>query len=163
MHTALEAHLGSRQVSRVIYGSIIGLALVVVLQSHPPEVGVMIASLVSTAVAVGLAELYSEIVGTETRTRHRIRRHELTPIVEDVIAVTLGVAFPALFFVLSAAGVMELDTAFRIAKWTGLALIGVYGFVAARFAGAGLLGAIAQGLAVAAIGAVMIAVKALVH
>ena len=163
MLRVVEDHLGSRQVSRVIYGSIIGLALVVVLQGHPPAVGVIIASLLSTAVAVGLAELYSEVVGTETRTRHRIERHELAHIVEDVIAVTIGVAFPALFFVLAAVSAIELDTAFRIAKWTGLALIGVYGFIAARFAGAGLLGAVAQGLAVAAIGAVMIAVKALVH
>jgi hypothetical protein len=163
VHSALEAHLGSRQVSRVIYGSIIGLALVVVLQAHPPAVGVMVASLLSTAVAVGLAELYSEIVGTETRTRHRIARNELGGILEDVVAVVIGVAFPALFFVLAAAGLMELDTAFQIAKWSGLALIGIYGFVAARFAGAGLLGALAQGLAVAAIGAVMIAVKAFVH
>jgi hypothetical protein len=163
VHSALEAHLGSRQVSRVIYGSIIGLALVVVLQAHPPAVGVIIASLLSTAVAVGLAELYSEVVGTETRTRHRIARTELGQIVEDVVAVTIGVAFPAIFFILAAAGAMEVDTAFQIAKWSGLALIGVYGFVAARFAGAGLVGAVAQGLAVAAIGAVMIAVKALVH
>jgi hypothetical protein len=159
----VEAHLGSRQVARVIYGSIIGLALVVVLEAHPPSVGVMIASLLSTAVAVGLAELYSEVVGTETRTRHRIARHELAHILEDVVAVTIGVAFPALFFILAAVGAIELDTAFRIAKWTGLALIGVYGFVAARFAGAMLLRAIAQVLAVAAIGALMIAVKALVH
>ncbi len=163
MHNVLEAHLGSRQVSRVIYGSIIGLALVVVLQGHPPAVGVIIASLISTAVAVGLAELYSEVVGTETRTRHRIARGELAHIVEDVVAVAIGVAFPALFFILAAAGAMELDTAFTIAKWTGLALIGAYGFVAARFAGASWLGALAQALAVAAIGAVMIAVKALVH
>jgi hypothetical protein len=163
VHPALEAHLGSRQVARVIYGSIIGLALVVVLEAHPPPVGAMIASLCATAVAVGLAELYSEIVGTETRTRHRIARRELTPIIEDAGAVTLGVAFPVVFFILSAAGAMEIDTAFRIAKWTGLALIGTYGFAAARLAGAGLPGALIQGLAVAAIGAVMIAVKALVH
>jgi hypothetical protein len=123
----------------------------------------MVASLVSTGVAVGLAELYSEIVGTETRMRHRIQRAELAPIIEDALAVTIGVAFPALFFILAAAGALELDTAFKVAKWTGLTLIAVYGFAAARLAGAGLLGAIAQALAVAAIGAVMIAVKALVH
>jgi hypothetical protein len=155
--------LGSRQVARVIYGSIIGLALIVVLQSHPPEAGVMIASLVSTAVAVGLAELYSEVVGSETRTRHRIERRELGLILADAVAVTIGVAFPALFFVLAAAGAIELDTAFTIAKWTGLGLIGLYGFVAARFAGASLFAALLQALAVAAIGAIMIAVKALVH
>ena len=54
---AIEAHLGSSQVSRVIYGAIIGLALVLALEQHPPAPGVTIASLLATAVAVGLAEL----------------------------------------------------------------------------------------------------------
>jgi hypothetical protein len=163
VHPVLAAHLGSRQVSRVIYGSIIGLALVVVLEAHPPKAGSVVASLLATAVAVGLAELYSEVVGTETRTRHRIARRELGHIVEGAVTVTVGVAFPAVFFILAAAGAIELDTAFTIAKWSGLALIGSYGFLAGRLAGASVPAALLQGLAVAAIGAVTIAVKALVH
>ena len=31
---------------------------------------------------------------------------------------------------------MSVDTAFTLAKWSGLALIGFYGYVAARFSGA---------------------------
>jgi hypothetical protein len=82
---------------------------------------------------------------------------------EDCLAVAFGIAFPSLFFILAAAGALELETAFTLAKWSGLGLIGAYGFCAARFAGAGLWTAIAQALAVAAIGALLIAVKALVH
>lgn len=66
----IEAHLGSRQVARVVYGAIVGLALVVGLEAHPPSAGVMAATLLATGVAVGLAELYSELLGYETRTRH---------------------------------------------------------------------------------------------
>jgi hypothetical protein len=55
----LHAHLGSRQVSRVIYGAIIGLAPVVALQAHPPPPGAVIATLLGTAAAVALAEVYS--------------------------------------------------------------------------------------------------------
>jgi hypothetical protein len=58
---AIDAQLGSRQVSRVISGSIIGLALVLVLDAHPTSTGVVIASLLATALAVALAELYSDI------------------------------------------------------------------------------------------------------
>jgi hypothetical protein len=59
MRQAIEAHLGSRQLARVIYGAIIGMALVVSLEPYPPRPAVMVGTLLATAVAVGLAELYT--------------------------------------------------------------------------------------------------------
>jgi len=160
---AIEAHLGTQQVARVIYGAIIGLALVVALEHHPPPAGAVVATLVGTAVAVGLAELYSDVIGFEVRTRRRIPHEHLAELVEDVVAAAFGVAFPAAFFILAAVGAMELDTAFELAKWTGLGLIGFYGFCAARLSGGTVHGSLLQGLAVSLIGAALIALKALVH
>jgi hypothetical protein len=159
----IRAHLGSRQVARVVYGAIIGLALIVALEKHPPAASTMIASLMGTAVAVGLAELYAEIVGIETSERHRVRRDQVGELIDDSLAVGFGVAFPAVFFVLAAAGAMEVDTAFDLAKWTGLALIGFYGYAAARYAGNPAGRAVVQGAGAAAIGAALIAFKAFVH
>ena len=163
MLRVVEDHLGSTQVARVIYGAIVGLALVVALEDHPPTPAVMISTLVGTAVAVGLAELYSEVVATEVRTRRRIDRARAVEIVTDVGAVIFSISFPAGFFVLAAAGAIEIDSAFQIAKWSGLVLTGFYGYVAARLAGTGTLGAIGQAAAVALIGGSLIALKALVH
>ena len=160
---AVDAHLGSRQVSRVIYGAIIGLALVVSLEHHPPTAGVMIATLLGTAVAVGLAELYSEIVGTEARTHRRVKRAGVRHMLDDVGAVALGIAFPAVFFILAAAGVLEDEAAFTIAKWSGLALIGFYGFCAGRLSGASVAASLLQAVIVGTIGGVLIGIKALVH
>lgn len=159
----IEAHLMSRQVSRVIYGAIIGLALVTGLEAHPPGAAVVAASLAATAAAVGLAELYSEIVGTETRTRRRIGRDQLGAIAEDVAAVAFGVVFPSVFFVLAAVGAMEVETAFTIAKWSGLGLIAFYGFCAGRLAGASLTASLVQAAGVGAIGVILIAIYAVVH
>jgi hypothetical protein len=163
VRATLEAHLGSRQVARVVYGSILGLTLVVSLEGHPPTAGVMSAWLVLTAVAVALAELYSEVVGTETRERHRVTRHDLAPMLEDAGAVALGVVFPAVFFLLAVAHVIALDAAFEFAKWCGLGLIGFYGYWAARLSGASVSRAFVQATLVAAIGGVLIAFKAIVH
>jgi hypothetical protein len=159
----VATHLGSRQVSRVVYGSIIGLALVVALEAHPPAPWAIVASLVGTAVAVGLAELYSELVGFETVRRRKARSPELRELRGDIAAVATGVAFPALFFLLAAAGVIENATAFIVAKWTGLGLIGVYGFAGAKLSGASTGGSLLQGAAVALIGAALILLKSLVH
>lgn len=163
MLRVVEDHLRSTQVSRVIYGSIIGLALVVALEHDPPRPAVMVGTLLGTAVAVGLAELYSEIVGTEVRTRQRVARAQVGEIAADLGAVAFGISFPAVFFLLSVADAMEVETAFSFAKWSGLALIGLYGFSAARLAGAGLPAALAQAAAIALVGAFLIGLKALVH
>ena len=163
MRTSLQAHLGSRQVGKIVYGSIIGLALVVAIEKHPPAAWVMAVWLLGTALAVGLAEVYSEVVGAETSTRQPVTRPQFRHMVEDAVAVGFGVSFPAVFFVLSALGLLQVDTAFTVAKWSGLGLIGFYGYWAARFAGAAPHNALLKGAIVALIGAGLIGLKALVH
>jgi hypothetical protein len=160
---AIRAHLGSHQVARVVYGSIIGLALVAALEAHPPSAGVMVGTLLATAVAVALAELYSEVLGSETRHRRRLSRAEVRAIAADVAAVAFGIGFPAVFFLLAAAGAMEVDTAFTVAKWSGLGLIGCYGFAAARLAGSSLRASLLYALGVGVVGGLLIAIKALLH
>ena len=163
MRRTIEAHLGTRQVSRVIYGAIIGMALVVALEAHPPRPGVVAATLLATAIAVSLAEFYSEVVGAETRFRRRVGREGAKRMLADAAAVAFGIAFPAVFFVLAAAGAIDGDTAFTLAKWSGLGLIGFYGFMAGRLAGASVGLSLVQALAVGVIGGALIAFKALIH
>jgi hypothetical protein len=159
----IEAHLGSRDVARVIYGSIVGLAIVVALEDHPPTAAATAAALLGTALAVGLAEAYSEFVGTEARTRRPVDRKQVRELLADSASVTFGAGFPTLFFLLAAAGAIELDLAFTLAKWTGLGLIGAYGFLAARVSGAGPGRALVHAAVLGAIGGALIALKALVH
>ena len=71
--------------------------------------------------------------------------------------------FPALFFVLAAAGAMDIDLAFTLSKWTGVGLISAYGFLAGRLSGSGLGGALLHAASVGGIGAALIGLKALVH
>jgi hypothetical protein len=160
---AVTAHLASGDVAHVIYGSVIGLALVVALQLHPPGAGQTAAAIAGTAVAVGLAHLYSEYLGTEARKRRHVGAGELRRITVESLAVSFGAAVPALFFAVAALGWMAEDTAFALAKWTGLGLICVYGFAAARLAGDGILEALLRALVAGSIGALLIALKALLH
>ncbi len=146
-----------------MYGAIIGLTLVVAVEEHPPRAAVMAAWLGLTGVTVALAEVYSEVIGIETRERHRVTRHQFAHLLTEGWAVTLGVAFPAVFFLLAVVHVLELPTAFTLAKWSGLGLIGFYGYWAARFAGAPVPRALAQAAGIAAIGGVVIVFKSFVH
>jgi len=82
---------------------------------------------------------------------------------DDVVAVGFGVSFPALFFVLAALDAISLDTAFAIARWSGLGLIGCYGYAAGRLAGQRRAACLIQAAAVAAVAGLLIVIKALIH
>jgi hypothetical protein len=163
VRATLEAHLGSRAVGRVVYGAIIGLTLVVALDDHPPTALAMSAWLVLSSLTVALAEVYSEVVGAETSQRHRVTRRQLAHMFNEAGAVAIGVGLPAVFFVVAAVGWIGLDTAFALAKWGGLGLIGFYGYWAARLAGTPVHRALVQATMVAAVGGAIIVVKALLH
>ena len=163
MRRFVEAHLASGEVARVLYGAIIALALIVALEDHPPTAGETVAALIGTGVAVGLAELYAELVAAEARTRQPIHRERVRAFARDSVAVAFGAAFPAVYFILAAAGAMHTHTAFQIAKWSGLGLICAYGFLGARLSGAGPVRALGQTLVVGVIGIGLIVFKSLTH
>jgi hypothetical protein len=163
MRRAIREHLGSRDVARVIYGAVIGLAVVVALGIHPPSAGQALGAIAGTAIAVGLAEIYSDLIGEEARTRRPVPAGRARSIVATAGAVVLGAGFPVVFFVLAVAGIIETETAFTISKWTGLGLLCAYGFVAGRLSGSGIGRASLHALSVGAIGGALIALKALLH
>jgi hypothetical protein len=163
VRSAIEAHLRSRDAVRSIYGAIIGLALVVALGQHPPTAAQTIGAVAGTALAVGLAEIYSEYVGAEARERRRLRRAELRELTRDAIAVVIGAGFPVVFFILAAAGAMGVDTAFTVAKWSGFGVICFYGFFAARLTGSSNGRALMHAAVLGLIGGLLIALKAVLH
>ncbi len=160
---AVAAHLESRDASRVIYGSVIGLALVVALESHPPTAGQTVAAVAGTAVAVGLAEMYSEVLGGEARTGLPVRGTQLRAVGLEALAVMFGAGFPTVFFILAAAGAFDVELAFKLSKWTGFGLLFAYGYVAGRLSGSGAGGAALHAAAIGAIGGALIALKSLLH
>lgn len=159
----VQSHLRSGQVSRVVYGSIIGLALVLTLEAKPSSPGIVAGTLVATAVAVGLAEMYSELLGRRANVGMGGEAEPLRGVVEDTVAVIFGVSFPAVFFLVAVAGPIQSETAYALAKWSGFGLIAAYGYLAARQAGSSHPQAALRAVGVALIAALLILFKALVH
>jgi hypothetical protein len=163
LRAIITSHLGSRDVARTLYGAFVGLALVVALQDHPPAPAAMAVLLAATAVTVGLAELYSEAVSLEARTRRPLDRRQLRSVAGESIAVVTGAAFPAVFFAAAALGVFDVDLAFTLSKWSGLALICAYAFLAARLAGATVARGLVHAAALGLVAGALIALKAVLH
>jgi hypothetical protein len=163
LRRALIDHLESPDVARIIYGSVVGLAVVVALQVHPPTAAQAAGIIIGTGIAIGLAELYAEIIGTEARTRRPVERREMREMLRQAGAATFGAAFPAIFFLLAVVDAVDMQLAFRLAKWTGLGLICGYGYLASRLAGQTVARAVVHAAAVGAVGGALIAFKALLH
>jgi hypothetical protein len=163
LRQTIEAHLGSRDMARVLYGAVVGLAVVLALQDHPPHPGATAGIILATALAIGLAELYSETLSAEARGRRRIERAQLRTMAGEAVAVVVGAGFPAIFFVAEAAGVVDEHVAFVLARWSGAVLIFGYGFLAARLAGLGIARSGVHSFAVCALGVALIEVKSVLH
>ena len=163
LRESVESHLGSEDVSKVLYGTIVGLALVLALEADAHRAGESAAFIIGTAITIGLAELFSEAISQEARTRTRIRRADIKPLARDAIAVVIGAGFPAIFFILAALGVMKGHTAFTLAKWTGFGLVCTYAFLAARMSGAHVRHATRHALAAGILGVALIIFKSLLH
>lgn len=161
--TSLDASTQSQLVAKVVYGSILVLALEVALEEHPPGPKEMVGAVIGTALAITLAELYSDVVGLEIGKRRRVRRGELRTILRKVSAVGVGAVFPVLWFGLAWADVVSMDAAFTLSKWTGMGLIGFFGYAAGRLAGNGQLRSLLQATALVAVGVGIVFLKALFH
>ena len=164
MRASLEQHLGSRQVGRIVYGSIIGMALLVAIEGHPPRPGVMAVWLLGTALAVGLAEVYSDVVGTRPARGGRSRAGTWgtwprTP----SRSASASPSRPSSSCSSALGRHRHRARRSRSRSGPALGLIGFYGFWAARFSGAAPHVALLKGVLVALIGAGLILLKSLVH
>jgi Na+/proline symporter len=163
VRASVESHLGSHDVSRVLYGTIVGLALVLALEEHAHDPGQTAGFIFGTALAIGLADLFADAISLEARTRTRLRRRDVRPLARDALAVVIGAGFPAIYFVLAAVGILGEHSAFQLAKWTGLALVCGYAFLAARMAGLHWRHATRDAAIAGVLGIVLVELKALLH
>ena len=75
---AVLAHLGSHDVVKVVYGvDRRPRAVVVALEATPGTPTQTVAAVVATAIAMALAEAFSEFIGIETRERRHVAGREI--------------------------------------------------------------------------------------
>ena len=153
----------AERAARAVYGSIIALAVILVLQRTGAPAREVIPAVIGSVVAASLAELYAEYIALTIRDRHHPGTRRLGEELTDVAAGSLAAMLPMVPFIGVAFGVIELDTAYDLARWVGIGVIAAYTLLANRLAGISTLRGIAITLAVVAVGLSLIAIKALTH
>jgi hypothetical protein len=135
MWERIVKNIDGHRVAKTIYGTIIILVVMVTLQEHPPSPLGTMATVVLTGLGVALAEFYSDFIGISIKEQHLLDRMERRDIIKDVSAVMTGALLPLPFVILAWVGVISLDLAIDLAKWTMVGVLLFYGYVASRLSG----------------------------
>ena len=153
----------AQRAARAVYGSIVALAVIVVLDEANAEADEVIAAVIGSVIAATLAEQYAEYIGTVIRERRHLTRAEVMQTFRDGAAGMLAAMAPLIPFLLVELDAIELPTAYELAPWLGLGVIGAYALLANRMAGLSHAPNLAVTLAALAVGAALILIKTLTH
>ncbi len=155
--------LTAPRASHAVYGSIIVLAVITGLDEASATSRECLVAVVGLAIAVGLSQIYSDMIAATFHEQRTLRRDEWLEISANV-AFGFGAALlPAIFFVLASVGVLSLGHAFSIAEWTGIGVIWIYVFAAARATGLPLVRSLVWSVALTACGVGLVELKLLAH
>lgn len=158
----IRHHVTSGHAGNVVYGSIVVFALVLVLSHEHASAGTAIISIVGAVFVVAVAEAYAEVLQEMIQLHRPLRAKERREIVAGIAVHGVAALAPIVFFVLAALDWMELDTAYTVAKWFGVAVLGIYAFAAYRASGVGVGRSLIAGGALTLVGLLLVALKSIV-
>jgi hypothetical protein len=154
---------GPNQVSRSVYGLVTVLGVLQVFQEHTPRSWRAVVVLFGTTFAVALLEVYSELLDVMIQRRRSLTREETRRIAAEEAPVLAGAQGPTIILLLAALGILSTERAVDIAQVVALVSLFGFGFRAARGVHRHWLRQIVSGLALVAIGLVIVALKVAVH
>jgi hypothetical protein len=146
--------------THAVYGSIIVVAAVTGLDEAQADARECLLAVFGVALAVALSEIYADVIGTTIKQSRHPNRHEWGEIAGNVVFGFAAAMVPAVFFVLAELGVLSLKHALTIAEWTGVGVIWLYAFVAARGTNMSLARSIVWSLTLTACGVGLVELKA---
>ena len=153
----------AQRAARAVYGSIVALAVILYLDEAGAEADEVIFAVVGSVIAATLAEQYAEYIGHVIRERRHLTRPEIVRQAQDGAAGTLAALVVLGPFVLVQFDVIETPTAYDIAGWLGIGVIGGYALLANREAGvSGARNIVITGIALA-LAASLIVIKSVTH
>ncbi len=111
------------------------------------------------AVAIVLAEVYSEILGKTIRNKRKLSRAERKEIAQDSLAIVSVSFWPSVIFLLSYLGLYSVHSAFNISYSLLLAVLFIFSYWAGRLSKFSRSGALLMAFATSAVGLVVVFAK----
>jgi hypothetical protein len=149
--------------SKTIYGFVIVLAVLAVMQNDPPSAWSAALTLFGTTLAVALAETYAEIIAGIISEQRRPARAELREMWSSTSPVLIGTQVPAVLLLLAALGFYPIELALTLAEIAVFLLLFTYGWRVAVILHENWLHRVLAGLLFVGAGALVVGIKALFH
>ena len=148
---------------KAIYGLITVLAVLVVMEEHPPVAWRGALTLFGTTLAVALVETYAATIAWMLTRQRRLGREELRTIWHEVTPVMTGAQAPTIVLLLSAAGLYPVGRAITIAEAVIVVFLFGYGLRVGQLLHQSFLRQVISGLILVAIAGLVVAIKVLFH
>lgn len=158
-----EHYFDRHYVSKAIYGSISVLAVLLVMEEHPPGVWQAALTIFSTTLAIALAEAYSETIAQVLTQQKRLDTHETHAIWRHTQPILLSANLPTVILLLSATGLYSVTVALNIAEFAIYLALFLYGLRVGQLLHGSWWRNLLTGLSALVLGALIGLVKYLVH
>lgn len=155
--------LNDTAVAKAIYGLMTVLAVLVVMDDHPPVPWRGAITLFGTTLAVALVDTYAETVAGMLSHQRRPSRGELREIWRDVSPVLIGAQAPTLVLLSAAIGLIPVERAITVAEGVAFLLLFGYGWRVGTTLHRNRFPQLLSGLLLVAIGGLIIGIKAAFH
>jgi hypothetical protein len=145
-----------------IYGTIVASAVIAASAAGGKSPDLILMATVATLLVFWLAHVYAHFLDHEVR-HDRTRWKVLASIMGQELSMLVAPAFPILFLLLGALGLLPEPLAVRLALWTGVAQLFAWGIEVGRRRGQAWPAALLAGLINGALGLVIVVLEVLLH
>ena len=161
--TTPEQPVSREPVSRAIYGLITVLAVLQVLELHPPSAWRGTLTLFGTTVAVALVDTYCASIAEMIAASRRLSWDDLREIGHDVAPVLAGAQGPTVLLLLSVFGLFSVESAISLAQVVAFLLLFGYGWRIGQLLHEHWLGQLVSSLVLVVIGGFVVGISAAIH
>lgn len=166
VHEPVEApvhEVAHAPVSRAIYGLITVLAVLQVMEHHPPSAWHGTVSVFGTTLAVALADAYSDSIAEILSEGRSLSRENLRAIGRDVWPILAGAQGPTLVLLASALGLISVERAISVAQIVAFVMLFSFGLRVGHLLHERWLPRLLSGVVLVAIAGLIVGIKAAFH
>lgn len=130
---SIERYYGNDRASKVIYGVIL-ISAYLITQGHSDGTTALSLTFgtLFAAVAIVVAEVYSDIIGRTIKNKRELTKAERHEIEKDSLAIVSVSIWPSVLFFLSHLGLFSVQTAFYISYLLLLSVLILFSYIASR-------------------------------